>query len=205
MAWQPDYATTAELKSFLRIPVADTEDDSELAVAVAAASRAVDQATNRQFGQTTSEARVYTAEWDRRRGRWVIQIDDTETAAPTVSVDDDDDQVYDQTVDDFRMYPFNVDEAGEPFTAIIVKPDSTNLPTGREGAVEVTAEWGWSSVPDAIKAATLLQASRFFQRRNAPFGVAGSPDMGSEVRLLQKVDPDVAVMVRPFIRWWGAV
>jgi hypothetical protein len=71
--------------------------------------------------------------------------------------------------------------------------------------VQVTATWGWTAVPATIKKATLLQASRFYKRRDAPFGVAGSPDMGSEMRLLAKVDPDVEVMLGDYRRKWGAV
>ncbi|MFW5899542.1 MAG: phage gp6-like head-tail connector protein, partial [Jiangellaceae bacterium] len=75
MAWEPDYVTTAELASYLRID--DSDDDIELGVAAAAASRAVDNHTHRQFGQVDSaEDRLYTAEWDRRRRRWVIEVDD---------------------------------------------------------------------------------------------------------------------------------
>lgn len=202
MPWQPSYITTAELKSYLRIP--DTEDDPELDFAITAASRGVDQVTNRQFGQVSSaEARVYTANFDRRRGRWIIEVDDF-TGTPTINFDDDDDAVYDQPIDVFRRFPFNATERGGVFTKIIVDPDSTNRPSVAEGAVQVTALWGWTAVPDTVKEATLLQASRFFQRRNAPFGIAGSPEFGSELRLLQKMDPDVVVMLRPFQRWWGA-
>jgi hypothetical protein len=60
-------------------------------------------------------------------------------------------------------------------------------------------------VPSAVKQACLIQASRFFTRRYAPFGVAGSPESGSEMRLLAKVDPDVAVILGPYVTWWGAV
>jgi hypothetical protein len=91
-----------------------------------------------------------------------------------------------------------------PWTQILVGSESTNLPTSAEGSVEVTAEWGWAAVPDSVKEATLVQGSRFFMRQQAPFGIAGSPDLGSELRLLQKVDVDVAVMLRPFVRQWGA-
>ena len=48
--------------------------------------------------------------------------------------------------------------------------------------------------------ATLLQASRLAARRDSPFGVAGSPDAGSEMRLLARVDPDVAVALEPYRR-----
>ena len=70
--------------------------------------------------------------------------------------------------------------------------------------MKVTARWGWAAVPSTIKQATLLQASRLLARRDAPFGIAGSPDVGSEIRLLARVDPDVAVAVAPYRRWWGA-
>jgi hypothetical protein len=46
----------------------------------------------------------------------------------------------------------------------------------------------------------MLQASRFYARRDSPYGVAGSPDLGSEVRLLSKVDPDVAVSLADYVR-----
>jgi hypothetical protein len=70
--------------------------------------------------------------------------------------------------------------------------------------VEVRATFGWTAIPDLVISATLLQAGRFASRRDSPYGIAGSPDTGSELRLLDKVDPDVAVMLAPLTRWWGA-
>jgi hypothetical protein len=205
MPWQPDYATLAELKSDLRIP--DATDDAELAFAITAASRAVDQATNRQFGQVSPvQARIYTARWDKSFCRWIIDTDDISSATGLlINIDDDDDQVFDKPVDNFRLIPVNEDEKSRPWTGILVNPDSTNLPSRTRDAVQVTALWGWAAVPGTIKAATIRQAARFFYRREAPFGVAGSPTTGSEMRLLDRVDPDVAVMVRPYVRPWGAV
>lgn len=206
MAWAPQYASTAELRAYLRIPVADTADDTSIALAATAASRAIDHHCNRQFGQvTTAEARVYTARYDRRRCRWIIDVDDISTTDDlSVMVDDDDDQTFEMEIDDYRLLPLNAAALSLPWTQILVGTESTNLPTDTEGAVEVTAEWGWAAVPDPVKEATLLQGARFFQRQQAPFGVAGSPELGSELRLLQKVDVDVAVMLRPFVRQWGA-
>lgn len=207
MPWQPAYATIAQLKSELRIPGADTQDDTELTFAVEAASRAIDHATNRQFGSVTPvEARIYSARWDKTWCRWVIDVDDVHsTTSLTILVDDDDDQVFDVAITDFRMAPVNEDNKSRPWTQIVVGSDSANVPTKAKDTVQVTALWGWAAVPETIKAATILQAARFFYRREAPFGVAGSPSVGSEIRLLSQVDPDVAVMVRPYRRVWGAV
>lgn len=206
MAWQPVYATKSQLKTKMRIPDADTQDDTELDFALAAASRAIDHATNRQFGSVSPvEARQFTARWDRTWCRYVIDVDDIYSATGLlVAFDDNDDQVYDKSITNFRLAPVNEDNKSRPWTQIIVNTASTVQPTKARDAVQVTALWGWTAVPETIKAAALLQAERFFYRREAPFGVAGSPTVGSEIRLLSQVDPDVAVMIRSYRRVWGA-
>lgn len=194
MAWAPDYVTVSELKSYLR--VTDAVDDLELAFAVTAASRAVDHATNRQFGQTAAaEQRTYTACPDYERGWWVVYTDDYQTITGLVV------EVVDAgIVATFVMEPINSSQKARPWTRVVFTTDSEFQPSGVSHEVKVTARWGWTAVPAAVKQATLLQASRFATRRQAPFGVAGSPDQGSELRLLAKVDPDVAVALRDYVR-----
>lgn len=201
--WAPDYVDLAEAKAYLRI--GDTVDDAQISVAISAASRAIDRTTNRQFGLVeTPEPRFYTAELDTDTRRWTIAIDDLMTEAGLlVAADLDDDGSYSYPVDNFDPKPANAAVNGRPWTSIVVHPASTNTPNGRPDAVRVTARFGWTAVPSAIKEACLLQTARMFSRRTAPFGVAGSPEMGSEVRLLAKLDPDVAVAVGPFTRWWA--
>lgn len=197
MVWAPDYATTAELKAYQRID--DAVDDAQLALAITAASRAIDQHTSRQFGVVAApEERFYTAAYDSRRGRWVIEIDDLMTAAGLVVT------VEAGAVDVLAKQPANAAAKGRPWTRLVVAPESTTQPNCEEDGVSVTATWGWTAVPATIKQAALLQASRLFTRRDAPFGVAGSPELGSELRLLAKVDPDVAVVLGPYVRWWAA-
>lgn len=197
MAWAPDYATAAELKAYLRI--SDADDDAQIALAITAASRAVDQYTNRQFGLVAAaEARKYTAFWDRNRCRYVVPIDDLMTQVGlTVAVAAG-------AVDVFDLKPANSVAVGRPWTELVVAPAAAVKPTITQDAVTVTAKYGWTTVPDTVKQATLLQASRIFKRRDAPFGVAGSPELGSELRLLAKVDPDVQVALGPYVRWWAA-
>ena len=52
-----------------------------------------------------------------------------------------------------------------------------------------------------VNEAALLQCSRLFARRNAPFGVAGNAEMGT-LLAIPKLDSDVAQMLDP-LRWWG--
>jgi hypothetical protein len=200
MAWSPDYVAMAELADFVRI--IDGLDDIQLGYAITAASRAVDATTGRQFGQVdTAEARFYTAHYDQARSRWRVPVDDLMSASGlVVAVDVDGDGTYPDVVVSPLLRPANAAQTGWPWTEVVVPVSSAVQPTATEAAVSVTAGWGWSSVPVAVAEATLLQASRLLARRDSPFGIAGSPDAGSEMRLLARVDPDVAVTLEPYKR-----
>jgi uncharacterized phiE125 gp8 family phage protein len=200
MAWAPDYVTAAELKAYLRI--SDAVDDVQVALAITAASRAVDRHTSRQFGLVAApEARTYTSRWDRIRRRYVCDIDDLMTVTGLTIANTQ------GPVTAYTLKPGNAVAKGRPWSLLVLDPQPTIHPTPwvtLEDDVTVTARYGWTTVPDPVKQATLLQASRIFARRGAPFGVAGSPDLGNELRLLAKVDVDVAVVLGPYIRWWSA-
>lgn len=205
MAWQPDYTTVAELRAYATRSI-DTVDDVELALAVTAASRAVDRHTNRQFGRVdAAEQRAYTATWDRRRERWVVEIDDLMDdtgAAPRVLAEDGTDL---GAITAYVLEPVNAPQRGRPWTRLVVLPASATSPTGAHPAeVAATRLWGWTAIPGPVRQATLLQGSRLFSRRTSPYGVAGSPELGSELRLLARLDPDVAVVLGGYIRWWAA-
>lgn len=58
-----------------------------------------------------------------------------------------------------------------------------------------TTDSQFNPVPGPVELACLIQASRWFKRKDAPFGIAGSPELGSELRLLSKLDPDVEVLL----------
>jgi len=193
MAWAPSYATVDELASYLRID--DEVDNVELGLALDAASRAVDEHTNRQFGLIdTPVERFYTARPDYERGYWVVDVDDYQTAVGlAVEVDA-------AAVATFAKEPVNAAGEGRPWTRVAFTDGSEFTPTGARDEVGVTARWGWTLVPNTVKQATLLQASRIFKRRDAPFGVAGFPELGNEMRLLAKVDPDVQVSLRGYRR-----
>jgi hypothetical protein len=204
VAWKPDYCELEELKNYVRI--GDADDDVEVALAITASSRAIDLACNRQFGQSSApEDRYYTAEWDRERCRWIVRIDDLMTTADlTVKYDSTGDDSYSSTITAYRKLPRNAAADGKPWTELEVLPSSAATPGGADGAIVVHGTFGWSAVPDTIKQATLLQGSRLLARRDSPFGVAGSPDAGSELRMLAKLDADVEKMVSSYRRWWGA-
>lgn len=206
MPWAPDYVTLAQAKSYLRIPADDTADDGDLARHIAAASRAVDRAAGRQFGKVDAAAtRYYTARWDRFELRWYVDVDDVHDAAGlAVAFDAGDDGTYAEEVTGAVLEPRNAPEDGRPWERLRLTAD-TRL-SGATEAVRVTsAGFGWADVPAAVSDAVLLQMNRFRARRDSPYGIAGSPELGSEMRLLSKLDPDVELMILPYRRMWGAV
>jgi hypothetical protein len=193
MAWAPDYLDVVELADFVRVD--DSVDNVQMEFAITAASRAIDDHCNRQFGKVdTAEERQYTARPDYERGLWVVDIDDLAvTTSLALDIDSD-------AITDYTLEPVNAVAKGMVWTRLAVSDDSTVTPTGEANELAITAVWGWTAVPTAVKQATLLQASRFLSRRDSPYGIAGSPDNGSEMRLLSRVDPDVGVALRKYRR-----
>jgi len=198
VAWEPAYATASELAAHLRIP--DSDDNVELALAAEAASRAIDHCTNRQFGQLDDvQARTLVARWRPRLGAYEIRIPDLMTTTGLVVTSSGSTLA---SGAGYQLLPRDAAERGRPWERVHTRTATAPALGVGEYTVTVTGRWGWTAVPATVQKAALLQGARFHKRREAPFGVAGSPEMGSEVRLLAKVDPDVEAMLRPYRRDW---
>lgn len=208
MTWAPTYCTRDELKNYLRIPLADTTDDVMLDRDIEAASRAIDFHCNRQFGLVaTPEIRYFTPRWYSRFGRYIVDIDDLMTqVAAVILLDSAGDLTYAATVDltKCQFTPLNAAPKGRPWTRVVL-PQATST-SEAPGAVKMTASWGWTAVPVTVKEACLMQAARFTKRRDAPFGIVGNPESATgEQRLLQKLDVDVAQMLKSYVAFWAGV
>jgi hypothetical protein len=196
MAWRPDYVTLEQQKAYQRLTT--TTDDAVIPGWITTASRAVDDATGRQFGSVDeATTRVYTAEPDYERGVWVVVVDDIHDSADLeITVDGTA-----LTADQYVLEPVNAVADGRVYERVRIKRDSSVQPTGADDEIEVTTpNFGWAAVPTGVAEAVKLQTSRFGMRRDAPHGIAGSPDAGSELRFLSTLDADVRVMIRGFVR-----
>src|SRR5262245_23266576 len=135
MAWAPDYITLAEFKTDHSIT--GTTDDARIARDITAASRAVDIATRRQFGQVAApEARSYTARWSDTFQRWVVPIDDTFSSPSLVTVPAG-------TITAYTLKPVNAAAVGKPWTLLVVDKTSLIQPPCDRDAVSITDPWGW--------------------------------------------------------------
>lgn len=209
MAWRPDYVTVDELQVFVGIPTADTVDDAALGSAITAASRAIDSWCGRQFGLLAAPAARYYG-WDGRtiECRPALRVDDVQSVTGlAVTVDVAGTAVFSGTLTnatDFDLWPYNAPADGEPWTHLLLRSSSSVTFPGRSRSVAVTATWGWTTVPGVVKEACLIQSARWFKRKDSPFGIAGSPDLGGELRLLERLDADVAVLLGSVRRPWAA-
>lgn len=207
--WQGDYCTLAQLKAQVR--VTDAADDTAFSAAITAASRAIDHECGRQFGVVSpAVARTYTQDCAYRiEGQPAVPIDDLSSVTGlAVTIDEDDSGAYATalTIDeDFTLWPYNAAADGRPWTHLLMLGRSSYYWPRYPNAIKVTGLFGWTAVPAVVTSACLIQAARFFVRRDASFGIAGSPEMGNEMRLLDRLDPDVAVLLSSVKRHWGAV
>jgi hypothetical protein len=192
----------AELKASLAI--SDSIDDTPLEAAITAASRLIDGYTERFFykdGTTEVPVVRYYSPSDP----YEVNLDDF-VSLTEVATDNNNDNTF-ETVwasSAYLVEPRNNPRKGWPYNRILARnsffyPFSTyNIyPFIYPQSVRVTGVWGWSAVPSEVNMATLIQASRLFNRRSSPFGIAGSPEMGT-VRLYSRLDADVEVLLKPF-------
>ena len=203
MALVNSYATRNQVKAALRIGTADTQDDDLIDNCAGAASRLIDGYANRQFWQYGSATvRVFTA-----ADSFVCEIDDIASTAITLKTSTNADNNFDVTFTptDYQLEPVNgiLDGLTVPFTRIRAVGDflfpTLNANYGEEALVQLTAIYGWPSVPEPITQAVIIQASRIFKRYDSPLGVAGFGDLGA-IRVTRALDPDVAQLVEPYRR-----
>jgi len=195
------YCTLSDLKTSLAIE--DIQDDTALEAAILTASRMVDDYTGRFFYKDGTSAvpvtRYYTP------NDWLICNTDDFVSINEIATDENFNKSYTTVwaASDYMVEPVNNPRRGWPYTRILAV-DAYYFPRLYPQTVRIKAVWGWSSIPNEIQMATKLQASRLFIRRQSPFGIAGTPDLGT-VRLSSRLDPDVEALIRPFRKLNGLV
>jgi hypothetical protein len=187
------YCTLNELKASLRIPVSDTIDDDLLELAVEAASRDIDQASERIF-YSLSDTRIFIP-----RDSSNTAIDDL-VSVTTIKTSTSADGAFDVTwtSSDYQLMPLNGVAGGMtvPYDLIYAVGDYSFPQSGQEATVEVVGTWGFSSVPTAIKQATVLLSARIFKRNDSPGGVMGFGDLG--IIRVGRMDPDIDKLIQPY-------
>lgn len=198
MAITNGYCTRDDVKNALRIPLADTQDDDLIDVAVEAASREIDGYCERVFYSTTA-TRVFMPQ-----SSFLTEIDDLSSLTTLKTSPDGESFSVTWSSSDLQLEPLNGLAGGltTPFTRIraigdylfpIWDPRNVNA---HEATVQVTGTFGWTSTPTAVKQATILLGMRLFKRLDAPLGAVGFGDIG--VVRVSRIDPDIESLLAPF-------
>lgn len=195
------YATSDQLKGYIGQAAADTTDNTRITDALTSSSRAIEKFCHRQFNAAGSAtARVYYPD-----SYCHTEVDDISTTTGLViKTDEDGDGTYETTwaSTDYQLEPLNgiVDgESGWPYWRIRTV-GNRRFPcvwSGTIAPLQVTANWGWATVPASVKQACLILASNYFRLAGAPFGVAGMDQFGP-IRV--KTMPQVAELLGPYVR-----
>ena len=193
------YSTLAIVKA--AIGYTGTANDSITERVVTAVSRSIEQYCRRKF-YGASGTRYYTPT-DYRK----LDIDDVGTSGSiTLKTDEDGDRTYETTwaSTDYDLWPYNQ----APYMELHVTPQGNNAwPVGVSKSVQLAAVFGYQSgtsadAPMDVREACLIQSVRIYHRKDNPYGVAGSMEMGQLIQIA-KLDPDVELMLKPYRRMSG--
>jgi len=195
MAITHGYASLSELKTYLGVSA--STDDARLELAIESASRAIDAECSRQFYATTA-TRYYQPDDPQR-----LTLDDDLLSVTAIAVDRSGTRDYAT----LAATDYELDPEAAPYRTVWIAPGSTQaFPMGRRG-VRIQGSWGYCLAgdhPQAIARACLILATRYFKRKDAPFGVVGTPELGY-LRITSR-DPEVRGLLMPYRRYQvGAV
>ena len=149
--------------------------DARIEAAINAASRQIDDYTGRRFWQ---DATVGTREfycddaYDLRSAAGAV-MDISTTTGLVVKVDSAGDGTFSSTLTistDFVLTPPNAIDNGEPYTGLRLV-GNYSLPTSeRRPGAQITAKFGFATVPPAIAQACLVQSVLLFKATDAAMG-----------------------------------
>ena len=193
------YCTLAQIKAALRIPTSDTVDDALLNMAVEAASRMIDSECDRNFFSVSATRDFIPSD------QVTVDTDDL-TAITSVKLDDTGDRTFLITLQtsDYQTEPLNQRVSGNAFPIYRLRMIGDYLLPiwGKQATVRIAGTYGFTPVPKQIEQACVIQSSRIYKRLDSPLGFAGFSDMG--VARVGRVDPDVAMLIRPFKKYAAA-
>jgi Phage gp6-like head-tail connector protein len=201
MAIVNGYATLTQIKNYMSI--SDNTDNDLLEDLIESASRSIDRMANRRFYlDATASARLYRAYSDI-----FVYVDDIGTTSNlAVALDINGNGTYTKTLtlnQDYILDPLTASSLGRPFTQLTMVSNTETWPifpgltqNGLRPGVQVTARWGWPSVPDDINMACLILTADLYKRKDAPGGILGLGDLG--VVRMSPIGRDVTAMVRAY-------
>jgi hypothetical protein len=185
------YCSVGEVKSALAVSPDDTKDDFEIQRAVLSATSMLTNECGQHFYRVT-EARTFT--YDSITALFTDPF--VPGSITSFKLDYDGDGVYEVTWAENVNYQamrfadhYNAGYLGEkrPHNYVQALLNSSVgggqflpfiWPWTQRNRVQITATWGWQSVPQNIANAALILAVDLFKAKDTPWGVAGFGELG---------------------------
>lgn len=187
------YATVDEVLQRMGHASATSSDlVARVSDAIDAATIQIDSDTGRVFTSSTATRTFgvdgYTCE---------LYLPDF-TAITTLKIDDNDDGVYETTIDsgDYELDTL-YQRTGWPYDTVRLLERSFPYGGRRRRVVEIAGTWGWSAVPAPINQACSLLAARIAERTAAAlFGTQSFGELGAAT--IRRDDPDYRNLIGPY-------
>lgn len=205
------YCTTDDLREQLGDLTSRNLSERQLVRAINAASRAVENYTDRRFWQDAAPVTRTIPVVASGYELWLDGVEAGDIASTTglvIATDLNGDGSYSTVWDasDYRLWPYGANLSGSEYGGWW-KIESTGRKrfdvrgiNGIRGILplRITARFGWAFVPDGVEQATILKAAQLFKRKDAPFGVVQFGDIAA-VSVTRK-DADVIELLWPYVR-----
>lgn len=172
------YATIDDYKRS-RTVASDGKGDAGILDALEVAAADIDEWCQRSFtvatGTETARVFRYTV-----TGR--VLVDDFANTTQLVVTDNGSTCTIDEDfyVEEPRM-------SGHPYYRLVFSPDRWRESIAWRPLLSVSADWGWSAVPDQVVRANVLLAADILQAGIASFGAVTFQDAGTLVRIRQNL------------------
>lgn len=195
MAATNGYCTAQDLKERLGWPDDDSKDNI-IEQVIETASRWIDRYCHRRFyADSANQTRYYTSDNVN-----TLFLNDDIVSIGTLATDGDGDRTYEDTwsATDYDLMPLNAAADGEPYTHVQVTPNGNYTFSTLTKGIQIIGTFGLAC-PDDIREACLLQAARYFERKDSPLGIAGVSELGV-LQVISHIDSDVKLLLEGWRR-----
>jgi hypothetical protein len=200
----------SDVKLALRIDPSDTTDDTRLILAINAASDQIQTCAGHQFTQETAP----TQRWYVASSPWLCRVDDFMTTSGVVVTSypagpQNPGVTWDPTT--YQLEPLNGLLENQPWPYERVRAVGVNifplmgyygglmpLPA-KQALIAVTAQWGWTRIPNDIVKAAVVQSIALFKADDVPFGATPFSETGV-IRLRADLHPTASTLVANYTR-----
>ncbi len=185
-----DYTTLLLVKA--QLGITDHDKDYLIVAAISAVSRAIDLRTDTTFYPVT-EARLFMAP---RNGE-ALKVDRfTDPTGLVVATGTGGTYTTIVAAGQFTLLPLNAPSRGLAYDRIVF---AAAPPAGSWAypTVQVTASWGYATVPAQVEEAARIMAATLFRRKDSPEGEAGAMEAGTAIGR----DDHVDLLLEPYTEY----